>query len=219
MGDNDRVIPPPYIPYRTFKGYLDGMKQSGIPGKIDRSVLRNRSGAEQTMLINALAYLRLISDNGIPMEALGELVNAEGPDRQKVLRSVLMTRYPFLFSDKINLNNAVPSQLSAAFGEAGVSGDTIRKAVAFFLAAAEDAAIPLSSYLKVKPGRAAGSRRRRVGSNGDVLTDPTGPPPSHKTLFQTLIDILDPDTMDEAEQQAVWTLIRYLKKQEAGSGA
>jgi len=33
-----------------------------------------------------------------------------------------------------------------------------------------------------------------------------------------LIAILDPDSMEEEEQKAVWTLIRYLKRQESSEG-
>ena len=42
----------------------------------------------------------------------------------------------------------------------------------------------------------------------------TAPVPRSETPYEVLIRILSPD-MEEAEQEAVWTLIRFLKKQEA----
>jgi hypothetical protein len=39
-------------------------------------------------------------------------------------------------------------------------------------------------------------------------------PPTPKSYYEFLIEILSPD-MEQAEQDAVWTLIRYLKEQEA----
>lgn len=216
---------PPYLPFRTFLGYVDGLRTSGIPAKIDRSVLRNRSGAEQTMIINAFQYLGLITSDGAPTPALLSLVNAEeGLVRTKALSDLLVMRYMFLFCDGFNLNTATPAMVKQAFAEQGVGGDTIRKSMAFFLAAAQEAQIPISPYLKVRPGRPAGSQRRQRGmhpSNGEAANSRPIVMPvvaTSKTPFQTLIDILDPESMDKTEQEAVWTLIRYLKKQETGSG-
>src|SRR6266478_5192805 len=52
---------PPYLPFRTFKSYIESLSSSGIPAKIDRTVLRSRSGSEQTMILASLRYLGLIS--------------------------------------------------------------------------------------------------------------------------------------------------------------
>lgn len=63
-------------------------------------------------------------------------------------------------------------------------------------------------------------------NNGDVkepeMPDqkpPAQPPPptqTAKTDFQFLIEILNPADMTDEEQQAVWTLIQFLKKKETG---
>jgi hypothetical protein len=45
----------------------------------------------------------------------------------------------------------------------------------------------------------------------------TPPPPQvSKSHLQMLIDVLDAKDMTDAEQEAVWTLIRYVKRKEAG---
>jgi len=217
---NDRPTLPPYLPYRTFKGYLDGLKMSGIPAKIDRSILRNRSGTEQAMLINTLQYLGLIRTDGTPTEALVDLVGEEGEERQKRLRTVLMLRYPLLFDNAaFNLRTATPAMIQGLFHEIGVTGDTVRKAVAFFLAAAAEAGVEVSPYLKVRAPRGASQRRKRGAApngNGEDTPRATTPRIEQKpqSAYDALIGILDPNTMDEKELEAVWVLIRYLKKRE-----
>jgi len=208
---------PPYLPYATFKNFLDSLK-AGIPGQIDRSVMRSLSGSAQSMLIGSLRFFDLISEDGKPSPTLGKLVNAEPVDRQKILRGLIETAYPFMFGDGISLKTATPKQVADAFADAGVSGDTIRKAVVFFLSAAKDADIPLSPFLKVRqPGRPPGSSgKRRPGRPvAPSITSNRGGV-DEKTPYELLISILDPEHMEKEEQDAVWTLIRYLKKQETG---
>src|SRR5271165_6638743 len=49
---------PPYLAYRTFTNYIDGLKANGAPpSRIDRSVLGAFSGGVQTQLISTLRYL------------------------------------------------------------------------------------------------------------------------------------------------------------------
>ncbi len=213
---------PPYLPYATFKNFLDSLK-AGIPGQIDRSVMRSMSGSAQSMLIGSLRFFDLISEDGKPSPMLGKLVNAEPVDRQKILHGLIETAYPFMFGGGMSLKTATPKQVTDAFADAGVSGDTIRKAVVFFLSAAKDADIPLSPFLKVRqPGRPpGGSVKRRVrpvalGAPSGANKGGAANGMSEKTPYEMLIGILDPDHMEKEEQDAVWTLIRYLKKQETG---
>lgn len=164
LPEKTEKVSPPYLPYRTLRNFLDSLRV-GIPGKIDRSVLKNLSGSAQSMLIGALRYFELISQEGKPTHTLERLVQAEGADRQKLLQELLKHHYSFIFNDGINLQNATPKMLQEAFTNAGISGDTTRKAIAFFLSAAKDSGMTLSSYLKVRQiGRPAGSRRRTSGT-------------------------------------------------------
>lgn len=212
---------PPYLPYKTFRNFIDGLRV-GIPGRIDRSVIPSLSGVTQSMLIGALRYFNLTNSDGRPTELLGGLVSAEPVDRQRLLQNLLRTGYPFMFSGTINLENATTKEVQEAFAGAGVSGDTVRKAVAFFLAAAQDADIPLSQYIKVRrlvtvlAKRRGGTKRaERAGrEEGRPETGLRVQTNSQKTPYEMLIEILEPESMDEEEQKAVWTLIRYLKKRE-----
>ena len=97
----------------------------------------------------------------------------------------------------------------------------IQKSITFFLHAVQDAGIPLSKRV-LKTTRRSISRPRPViikkKNNNDDNEDEqeherhrqNGNPDKHK--MQVLLDILDPEAMDDQEQAAVWTLIRYLKR-------
>lgn len=210
---------PPYLPYRTFRNFIDGLRV-GIPGKIDRSMLRSFSGVTQSMLISTLRYFKLITADGTPTETLSKLVQAEPVDRQRLLRDLLSAVYPFMFGRGINLQNATPDMVRKEFAKAGVTGDTVRKAVVFFLAAAQDADVPLSQYLKVRQVRTA-RRRTSTKTNGGTpreTAEVKSDVGDQQTPYDMLISILDPEAMDEEEQKAVWILIRYLKKREGESG-
>jgi hypothetical protein len=142
---------PPYVPFKTFTNFVDSLVQ-GMPGRIDRTVVSTMSGAMQNQLFASLRYLGLIDEQGIPQDALVQLVEAQGPDRQRILKSILQNSYTFLFSASgFSLANATWGQFEGQFKGTGASGDTIRKCIAFFLAAAKDAEIPLSHRITKAP--------------------------------------------------------------------
>ena len=147
---------PPYIAYKTFKNYIERFKIA-MPARIDRSVLTALSGAQQGQLLASLAYLRLINENGVPNEKLAKLANSEGVEHQKVLKDLLTAHFPFLFKDGFDLTRASPRQIEEQFANVGMSGDTVRKGVSFFISAAKEAGISVSPYIK-------GGRRTRSSS-------------------------------------------------------
>ena len=49
--DTERVLPP-YLSYKTFETFIEGLKV-GMPGRIDRSVMKTLSGANQSWLMGA----------------------------------------------------------------------------------------------------------------------------------------------------------------------
>src|SRR5689334_844024 len=56
---NDKTSPksiPPYVSFKTFDGFLEGLRTRGIPSRIDRSLMSNLSGASQSQLMVALRY-------------------------------------------------------------------------------------------------------------------------------------------------------------------
>jgi hypothetical protein len=149
---------PPYAAYRSFRNYIDSLRQ-GIPSQIDRSVMRNMSGALQSQLAATLRYLGLVNALGQPTDRLSRVVHSEGSERTGVFRDIAKVAYPFLF-DGFDLKSATPKMLSDKFASMNASGGTIGKCVAFFIALAKDGEIPLAPHLLVKRGNRTGKQRR-----------------------------------------------------------
>ena len=160
------ALGPPYVSYRTLRNYLEALAVSGAPNRIDRSVLGNLSGLVQSQLLTAMRYLDLINEEGVPTARLTELVGVEGSKRSQVLTGILQNAYPFMFGS-FKLSGATPGQVRERIEAQGVSGETVRKSVAFFLAAAKDAGIILPTHLKTRQmARTARRRNSRGSTNG-----------------------------------------------------
>lgn len=194
-----------------------------MPGRIDRSVLSNFSGAVGSQIITALRFLNLIDEEKHPKKELEELVAAYGEDVwPDQLGAVLRGAYRPLF--EIDLQSASPSQFTEKFRESyPAEGETLRKGITFFINAASDANIPISPYItKNKKQRAASPKRRATkASNGKTAPETTKnggglggdnpPPPIKRTPSEVLLNLFDPSEMQQNEQDAIWTLIKYFK--------
>lgn len=164
---------PPYLAYKTLLNFLDRLKASVIPTRVDRSVMSTYSGAIQAQLLTTLRYLHLIREEGIPEEKLSILVHSEGEERQKILKDIIVTSYPFLFKDGFHLKQASPQHLQDLFEKAGVSGATIRKSITFFIAMAKNAGMELSPRIKkLKFKRTAFPKSKKT--NGEKKTERPG---------------------------------------------
>ncbi|MGH8071787.1 MAG: hypothetical protein ACRERE_42440 [Candidatus Entotheonellia bacterium] len=152
---------PPYLGFQTLQNFLEALRQ-GIPQRIDRSMMRTLGGTVQKQLLHALHYLGLTSESGVPQEALKRLVSADGIERQQVWRQALEDAYPFLYGEEalgFDLSTATSGQLTEKFKTLGIQGDTVRKAEAFFLRAADEAGMIISPHIPKrisKPRRALG---------------------------------------------------------------
>jgi hypothetical protein len=143
---------PPYVSYRTFRNFIDGLNP--LPPVIDRSVMPNLGGSVQTQLLAALRYLGLIDTNNKTQDDLRNLVASSDETRKEALTGILKRAYPFLFQvgTDFTLESGTAKQFWEAFQEQGTTGDTTRKCGAFFLDAAKDAVIAISTYIE-KPTR------------------------------------------------------------------
>jgi hypothetical protein len=163
----EEKIFPPYLPYKTFDTFIDSLRQ-GMPSRIDRSLMRSMSGGQQSSLIKALWFLGLVKDTGAPTSPLTRLVLSEGPERREALRDILTRAYDFLFQENgFDLKTATSMQFEEQIRQAGLSGDTVRKAGVFFLAAAQDAGLEISPRLTQRAPRAAASvnQKRRTSTS------------------------------------------------------
>lgn len=158
---------PPYVPYRTFRNFLEQLRE-GIPARIDRSVWGARySGSSGIQLMTALKVLELVDEDGRPQPRLEQLVKAEGDERRRLLRSILEAHYPELF--ELDLSRATRSQFAEVFRGYSQREGVIRKCENFFVQAAQDAGVDLSSFILA---RRHGARRTAASPR----TRPAGTP-------------------------------------------
>jgi Family of unknown function (DUF5343) len=214
---------PPYTSYRTFKTFIQDLQEHGVPSRIDRSVLTRFSGVVGTQLVHALRFLGLIEDNGRPMQRLKELVNAHGAGRwPETFLVLLREEYAPMFA--IDLETATPSHFNEAFRRAFPAADAVvQKCVTFFLYAANDAGVKISGrVLKGRKPRSLTPRKkpaRPAFSNppiqeieaGPLEPQPATPRVEGKKPSEILLTHLDPNEMDEEQQAAVWTMLKYFK--------
>jgi hypothetical protein len=155
MAAEEKKIPPPYASYIGFHRVLEKLREDGheLPDQIDRTVLNTLSGSAQSSMLKALEALRLIDSAGKPTKALRDLVAQQrGTDGfRAVLRPIVEKAYAFLFNASINLKTATTNQVQNAFRAQEISGSTVSKCIAFFLAAAKDAGIEVSKYVRTPP--------------------------------------------------------------------
>jgi len=214
---------PPYTSYRTFKTFIEDLHQHGVPSRIDRSVLTRFSGVVGAQLMHALRFLGLIEEDRRPTQRLGELMKAHGGAHwPATLLEVLRQEYAPIFA--IDLETATPSQFNGAFRKAFPAADAVvQKCVTFFLYAANDAGVKIS-------GRVLKGRKPRSLTPPRKVARPTGSPPpaeefeapaaqpppasavsDDKKPSELLLTHLDLDAMDDEQQAAVWTLLKYFK--------
>lgn len=218
---------PPYLPFTTFDNTISGWKVV-LPNRIDRSLLGSYAGGTQTLLLNALKYFGLIDTEGVPTDSLRRLIAADESERPKLLAAITRQAYPFVFRNGFDLAKTTPQELRDKFAATGsVSGETLDKAISFFTALAKAADMDMSPFVKTRQRR-AGSRKSAARRAKPLTLANVGnidvPPPSYHigvvpppTPFKVLFDLLDPSLMTDAEQQAVWTLLQYIKKRDGGA--
>lgn len=194
--DKDKRMIPPYVPFRTLITFLDSLR-AAVPPQIDRSLMKSFSGGSQSEIVVALKYLGLMEpETSKTTDKLKEFVESEGADRQRVLKSLLVANYRFLFEEDFDLENATAQQLRARFGKTGATGDTLEKCIRFFMKAASTAGLQLSPYFKKvyesKPANA--KARRKVTANRELPPEPIQPEqkeetkPTEPRLDSTLLD-------------------------------
>jgi Family of unknown function (DUF5343) len=211
---------PPYTSYRTFKTFIQDLHDHGVPSRIDRSVLTRFSGVVGTQLMHALRFLGLIEEQGRPTQLLKELVNAHGaPNWPEKLLELLQRDYAPMFA--VQLETATPSHFNGAFRKAFPAAEAVvQKCVTFFLYAANDAGVTISSrVLKGRKPRSLTPRRKPPPVHPPAREfEPAPSPPKPETPnidgrkpSEFLLWALDPNEMDDEQQAAIWTLLKYFK--------
>jgi len=154
----------PYVPFRTFLTALETLER-GCPNQLDRSLWPSYSGAIQGQLLGAFRFLGLMDEAQCPTAELRELV-AKKDSRRALLRRILERNYAALVA--LDLSRTSPHQLEEATRQYGLTGATHKKALSFFLQAAQYAGLPLSVLLRAKTRGAGGGQRRHRAPTADA---------------------------------------------------
>jgi hypothetical protein len=210
---------PPYTSYRTFKAFIHDLHESGVPSRIDRSVLTRFSGVVGTQLMHALRFLGLMEDDGRPTPRLKTLADTHGAARwPQELSELLRQVYSPMFA--IDLETATPSHFNGTFRKAFPAADAVvQKCVTFFLYAANDAGVRISGrVLKGRKPRPLAPRKKSAPARPrkDIEAGPSQSPSVASCIddrkpSEILFRHLDPNAMDEEQQAAVWTLLKFFK--------
>lgn len=211
---------PPYATFTTFTKLLNDLRERGIPARIDPSVFGSASGSIVYSVLNALKFLHLINEDGVPSDELRQLVEADEEPRKALLRKVMERGYPSLFAQ--DLTRMTAGQFNDHIRDNfDVQGSTIDKIAAFFLAGCKEAGIEISEHLKKRKaiapstGSRKSSKQRKQDGTQDGVDDGDDPPPpakdqSGKPLEYQLIDLMsEPDIEDEVKT-SIWNLVQYL---------
>jgi len=223
--DNHKRLPP-YVSYRTFHNFIEGMR-SQMPSRIDRSYWSGvLSGSTGTQLMAALRFLGLIDDNSRPMPLLKMLASSEGEKKQSCLKEIMQKAYKFVFDSPLDPDNATYAQLEEVFqANYRCAGDVSRKCIKFFIALSEDAGVPLSPFI-VKRGKPAythsaggtGKQKKRntlSGTRNSQVPDPPKTIPnanSWNEMLLTKFPSFDPSWNDEVKLKWFLAFDELLKR-------
>ena len=168
MYNQDKVKKPipPYVTFKTFYNFTNGLRDHALPLQIDRSLMRNLSGSAQSSLLACLKSLKLVDLNNSPTQEFERLhaSSAGSEEYKEALLAIIYKSYTFLADGSIDIERATGKQLEDKFKELGVGGGTIVKAYAFFIAISKEAGLKVSSHITAKkpsaPRKSTGSKSK-----------------------------------------------------------
>jgi hypothetical protein len=187
--DNTQTFKAVYVSFPMIINVAERMRTEGIPARVDRSYLGTASGTTKAQYLAAAKGLGFLDGDLKPTEIYQTFVNE--PDQRPAITRTLLDSF---YAPALALGtNATQQQLDEVFREEyGISGSTVRKAIAFYLAAAKFAGVDLSPHFTVPRTTApsTGARRRRTTkSEQEHLTVTVDPMSALKTKYvETLLE-------------------------------
>ncbi len=220
---------PPYISFKTFLGFIQKLKETAVPERIDVSLLRTYSGSVGRQLIAALRYLGLIEEGGRTTEKMVPLVKAyDTSEWQEALSNVIFDAYGELTGD-LNLDVATPAQLEEKFRLRGAEGEVLQKCFTFYVTAVRHAGVTLSPHIVNRPRARAErgrSRSRRLpesaAENGAVAEVPSPQAGTVRFAFpipaKVPATILVPADLESEDWEMIDSMIRaYIERRRKGT--
>lgn len=146
---------PPYVSYATFSNALASLVEHGVPPQIDRSVLKQFSGVNQSLLFTAFRFMGLINEKDEPTNKLHEYEKADPEKRKTILAQILKERYP----EQVKiLHNGTPQMLRNSLDNVSVEASVKKKCITFFLQMAKGAGLQVSTHI-LQGARTRGPRK------------------------------------------------------------
>jgi hypothetical protein len=223
MSEKAKSGPPPYATFSSFISFLNRLRDTTIPSRIDATVFGNASGSLSYSIIATLKFLKLVDADGVPLPAMSKLVNASDAERKPQIAALIKDAYPSFFGGDIDITKATAGQFDDLIRETfESSGSTVDKIAGFFIAAATFSGIELSALIKSRKNiatSATAGKSKKQRRAADEEPDGREPPPptvmEAKALEYQLIDLLKNEEIGEEEKAAIWTLVRFLATQKA----
>ena len=172
----DKRSLPPYVPYKTFVKFINGLREKRLPQHITRDVYPGSNSGKASMSA-AFKVMKLINGDDTPTQKLQQIVESED-NYTDVLNVILGETYDFLADPELDLATTTTDKLEQRFRTMGASGSTVSKCMQFFLLAAKDAGIQISSYVK-----APAPKRNPLSKHAKRELDP----PSSSTKMTKII--------------------------------
>jgi hypothetical protein len=211
VNDKSRKRLPPYVSYRTFRNFIDGLQQR-MPSRIDRSYWGDMlSGSTGTQLMASLHFLGLIDDYGRPTARLKPLAAAKGDQRNTFFRDMANEAYGFVLKGQLDPQAATYSELEELFYDRfQLTGDMSRKCLKFFIELVSDAGIPLSPFITKRFRTARGvagtktvTKRTSTRTNRNLKIPQTPEEVPYQTPWDTMLltkfPTFDPTWSDEVK--------------------
>ena len=170
----EKTATPPLVSYSSYTSFLNQLREHGtVPTRIDKTLMPKASGSQISAMLAALKYLGLIDDAGKPNDQFTAIVVASDEERKPLLTTLVKHRYAFLFSSpEFDLEKATSGEMAEKFRALDISGSTVTKTIAFFLQAAKDAGIKVSSHIKAPAApKNGGGTRKLIKERDEALKD------------------------------------------------
>lgn len=147
---SEKVSTPPLVSATSYASFINELRDHGsVPARIDKTLMGKSSGSQSSAMLATLKYLGQIDDFGKPSEAFKTFVMSTDGERKPLMAAILNSQYSFLFTDaEFQIEQATSGQMAEKFRALGISGSTVTKAIAFFLAMAKDSGIKVSAHVK-----------------------------------------------------------------------
>jgi hypothetical protein len=171
--DEERQPLPPYIPLKTFQGFIQKLKDTVIPERIDSTLLRSYSGSVGRQITAALKFLGMVDGNNFTTDKLKAAVKVYGtPQWNEDFGEIFSEAYSDLIGD-LNLDVATYGQLADRFRAWGADGQVLQKCITFYLAMTRNIGWTISPHIisRERPRNDRGNRTRTKKAEGANAKD------------------------------------------------